>query len=111
MVIGRDPGYFFTFSFFVSFILRVTVSGETDSILTPAGPVTEIFSSEEPALRGAGFTLALLLLGSVREILGSGTLLGFPLFGDPFDAVACEPDQPRHEHQPQPGRLAHVFPR
>jgi len=33
---------------------------------------------------GAGFTFALLCLGTVREILGSGTLLGFPLFGEGF---------------------------
>ena len=34
---------------------------------------------------GAGFTLALFVLGSVREILGSGTLLGFSLFGASFE--------------------------
>jgi len=33
---------------------------------------------------GLGFTLALLCLGSVREILGSGTFLGYPLFGDDY---------------------------
>lgn len=33
---------------------------------------------------GAGFTFALLCVGSVREVLGSGTLLGFPLFGDGY---------------------------
>lgn len=33
---------------------------------------------------GAGFTLALLSLGTVREILGNGTLLGMPLFGADF---------------------------
>ncbi len=33
---------------------------------------------------GAGFTLALLSLGAVREILGSGTLFGLPLFGEGF---------------------------
>ncbi|NCA69717.1 MAG: electron transport complex subunit E [Sphingobacteriia bacterium] len=33
---------------------------------------------------GAGFTLALLSLGTVREILGSGSLLGIPLFGEGF---------------------------
>jgi len=38
------------------------------------------------ALRmGAGFTIALLCLGTVREILGAGTLLGFPLFGADFE--------------------------
>ncbi|MBO8085324.1 MAG: electron transport complex subunit E [Marichromatium sp.] len=33
---------------------------------------------------GAGFTLALLSLGTVREVLGSGTILGIPLFGVDF---------------------------
>ena len=34
---------------------------------------------------GAGFTLALLLLGTVREILGSGTLLGIEILGGYFE--------------------------
>ena len=34
---------------------------------------------------GTGFTIALLCLGTVREILGAGTLLGFPLFGPDFE--------------------------
>lgn len=33
---------------------------------------------------GAGFTIGLLALGSVREILGSGTLFGLHLFGANF---------------------------
>lgn len=33
---------------------------------------------------GMGFTLALLALGTVREILGNGSLLGIPLFGEQF---------------------------
>ncbi|OOZ16225.1 electron transport complex subunit RsxE [Solemya velum gill symbiont] len=33
---------------------------------------------------GLGFTLALLCLGVVREILGNGSLFGLPLFGDGF---------------------------
>jgi len=33
---------------------------------------------------GAGFTLALLSLGAVREILGAGSLFGIALFGDNF---------------------------
>jgi Na+-translocating ferredoxin:NAD+ oxidoreductase subunit E len=33
---------------------------------------------------GLGFTLALLALGTVREVLGNGTLLGIPLFGPDF---------------------------
>ncbi len=34
---------------------------------------------------GMGFTLALTVLGALREILGAGTLLGFPLFGANFE--------------------------
>ena len=34
---------------------------------------------------GAGFILALVMMGSVREILGSGTFLGVSLFGDRFE--------------------------
>ena len=33
---------------------------------------------------GLGFTIGLSVLGAVREILGAGTLLGYPLFGASF---------------------------
>ncbi len=33
---------------------------------------------------GLGFSLALLCLGSVRELLGNGSLLGYSIFGDSF---------------------------
>ena len=33
---------------------------------------------------GIGFTIALLCLGTVRELLGNGTLLGFSVFGEHF---------------------------
>ncbi|MCD4751072.1 MAG: electron transport complex subunit E [Thermoanaerobaculales bacterium] len=36
---------------------------------------------------GLGFTLGLALLGGVREIFGSGSLLGFPLFGAGYPPV------------------------
>ena len=34
---------------------------------------------------GLGFSMALLMLGSLREILGSGSLFGFSLFGAHFE--------------------------
>jgi Na+-translocating ferredoxin:NAD+ oxidoreductase subunit E len=34
---------------------------------------------------GIGFTLTLLAMGAVREALGSGTLLGYPVFGPRFE--------------------------
>jgi electron transport complex protein RnfE len=49
----------------------------------------EAFAFRNPPLRatidglgmGIGFTLALFILGAVREVLGSGALLGMSLFG------------------------------
>jgi electron transport complex protein RnfE len=36
---------------------------------------------------GAGFTFALLCLGSVRELLGNGSLLGYDVFGPHFEPM------------------------
>ncbi len=52
----------------------------------------EAYASRHPPLasminaagNGLGFTLALLCLGTVRELLGSGSLLGIPLLGPQF---------------------------
>jgi electron transport complex protein RnfE len=53
----------------------------------------EAFASREPVLysiadalgMGAGFTLALSLIASIREALGNGTILGMPVFGANYD--------------------------
>jgi electron transport complex protein RnfE len=53
----------------------------------------EAFASKRPVGRsaldaigmGIGFMVALLLMGAFREILGSGSLLGVPLFGSGYE--------------------------
>ena len=53
----------------------------------------EAFASRRPIGRslldavgtGFGFIIALLLMGSVREVLGSGTFLGFSVFGPAYE--------------------------
>jgi Na+-translocating ferredoxin:NAD+ oxidoreductase subunit E len=53
----------------------------------------EAFASRHPVGRavldaagtGAGFVIALLMMGTAREILGSGSLLGVSLFGPSFE--------------------------
>ncbi len=53
----------------------------------------EAFASRRPVGRalldafgtGLGFIVALLLMGSVREVLGNGSFLGIPLFGEAFE--------------------------
>lgn len=52
----------------------------------------EAFASKKPLVpavvdgvgMGSGFTLALFVLGAVREVFGSGTLLGMTLFGENY---------------------------
>ena len=53
----------------------------------------EAFAAKQPVGRaaldalgtGAGFIIALIMMGAIRELLGSGSLLGFPLLGDAFE--------------------------
>jgi electron transport complex protein RnfE len=53
----------------------------------------EAFASKHPVGRslldaagaGAGFMIALLMMGTFREILGNGSVLGVSLFGDHFE--------------------------
>ena len=53
----------------------------------------ESFASKNKALpsafdglgMGLGFTLGLCILGSVREVLGNGTILGYTIFGEGFN--------------------------
>ncbi|MDT8420200.1 MAG: electron transport complex subunit E [Desulfuromonadales bacterium] len=55
----------------------------------------EAFASKRPVLdaavdgigMGLGFTLALFILGAVREIFGAGELLGFALFGAGYQPI------------------------
>jgi Na+-translocating ferredoxin:NAD+ oxidoreductase subunit E len=43
---------------------------------------------------GLGFTISLVVLGSIRELIGAGTIFGFPLFGanyEPFLLMILPP--------------------
>ncbi|MFH1964580.1 MAG: electron transport complex subunit RsxE [Acidobacteriota bacterium] len=43
------------------------------------------FAVGDAAGMAGGFTLALIIVGGIREILGSGSFFGIPLFGDNFE--------------------------
>ena len=55
----------------------------------------EAFASKNPVIRsiadglgmGLGFTLGLFILGSVRELFGSGAILGISLFGGSYQPI------------------------
>ena len=55
----------------------------------------EAYASKSPVLEsvldglgtGLGFTLALTVMGTIREILGNGTFLGMTVFGESFKSA------------------------
>jgi len=79
-------GYFFTLSKSLGIFIPLIVVNCV--ILGRA----EAFASKNPIFHsiidgmgmGIGFTLALMGMGAIREILGNGSLFGFSLFGESF---------------------------
>ena len=59
----------------------------------------EAFASKNTVLRslldgagaGLGFTLALIMVGTIREVLGAGTVLGFPIYLDSAGRTVYQP--------------------
>jgi len=52
-----------------------------------AGKNTVWASFKDGIGMGLGFTFALLIISSIREVIGNGTYLGIPLFGANFEPV------------------------
>jgi len=62
-------------------VVNCVVLGRAESFASKNG----LFSSILDAVgTGLGFTLALFVLGAVREVLGNGSVMGFDLFGAGF---------------------------
>jgi electron transport complex protein RnfE len=59
-------------------VVNCVILGRAEAYASKNGPLLSIVDGLG---MGTGFTLALFVLGAVREIFGSGTLLGFSLFG------------------------------
>ena len=59
-------------------VVNCLILGRAEAYASKNGPLV---SMVDGLGMGTGFTLALFVLGAVREIFGSGTLLGFSLFG------------------------------
>lgn len=62
-------------------VVNCMILGRAESYASKTKPVKAIVNALG---MGSGFTIALLSLGTVREVLGNGTLLGIHLFGEHF---------------------------
>ncbi len=65
-------------------VVNLIILGRAEAFASKRG----VFASLQDALgMGLGFTLALASVGSIRELLGAGTLLGFPVLGSSFQPI------------------------
>ena len=62
-------------------VVNCIILGRAESY---ASKNTVLSTAVNAAGMGLGFTLALLMLGSVRELFGMGSLFGVPVFGESF---------------------------
>lgn len=62
-------------------VVNCIILGRAEAYASKHGVLSSVING---AGSGVGFTLALLCLGSVREILGMGSLFGIDLFGPSF---------------------------
>ena len=62
-------------------VVNCIILGRAEAHASKNPPMSAMINA---AGMSAGFTIGLLALGTVREILGAGTLLGFSLFGPQF---------------------------
>jgi len=68
-------------AFIMLIVVNCMILGRAEAYASRHQPLKAIINALG---MGAGFTIALLCLGTVREIFGSGTILGISLFGESF---------------------------
>jgi len=69
-------------AFIALIVVNCLILGRQEAFASRAGPGRAV---ADAAGMGLGFTFALLCLGGLREILGSGSLFGHALFGSHFE--------------------------
>ena len=76
------PALFNSLGLFIPLIVvNCIVLGRAEAFASKNNPIASAFDG---AGMGLGFTLALTILGSIREILGSGKLFGVTLFPEDY---------------------------
>jgi electron transport complex protein RnfE len=79
---ATSPGVYAALGAYIQLIVvNCIILGRAESYAAKNGVLSSMING---AGSGAGFTLALLCLGSVREVLGAGSLFGIHLFGSSF---------------------------
>lgn len=76
------PGLYASLGLFIPLIVvNCVVLGRAEAFAAKNNPVSSMFDGIG---MGLGFTFALTLLGSMRELLGTGKLFDMPIYGEEF---------------------------
>ena len=65
-------------------VVNCIILGRAEAFASKNGPLA---SAIDGLGMGLGFTCALTIIGSIREILGAGTFFGFSIFGEAFRPI------------------------
>ncbi len=65
-------------------VVNCIILARAESFASKNGPIE---SGVDGLGMGLGFSMALTILGAIREILGNGSLFGFALFGSSFEPI------------------------
>ena len=66
-------------------VVNCIILGRAESFASKNSVVPSVFDGVG---MGFGFTLALIIIATIREIIGAGTFCGFSLFGDNFQGAS-----------------------
>ncbi|MCD7784085.1 MAG: electron transport complex subunit E [Oscillospiraceae bacterium] len=66
-------------------VVNCIIMGRAESYASKNPPVASFFDGLG---MGLGFTLALTIIGAIRELLGAGTLFGFNIMPDSFEPIS-----------------------
>ena len=75
------PGLYATLGLFIPLIVNCIVLGRAEAFAAKNNPISSMFDGIG---MGLGFTIALTLLGAVREFLGTGKVFDFAIFPEEY---------------------------
>lgn len=85
MMAGFFPDLHKSLGMFIKLIVvNCIILGRAEAF---AGKHNTLYSMIDGLGMGVGFTLAMILIASIREVLGNGTWLNIPVFGSEFEPV------------------------
>ncbi|MGH4138918.1 electron transport complex subunit RsxE [Clostridium sp.] len=80
---GFVPSLYKSLGIFIPLIVvNCVILGRAESYASKNKPLPSVFDAIG---MGLGFTIALAILGAIRELLGAGSILGFKVFGNSFE--------------------------